>query len=177
MSVASGFGFYRRQVLKWTATVPLFAALDNTRMAHAATQSGIRGQQGKQVTLKLGSSQPTHTENAHTVFFDRFVSELVSRTNGNVGAIFYGDSQLGPEDKYPNQINSGTLDMMMDRVRLVPDRARYRGADDGVPVQFARPDREGHGRPARGSCSRTSSSRRPRPKSSAGATISAAGTC
>src|SRR5271157_3755983 len=103
----------RRDVLRWTAAVPLLAAVGKTRMAHAATDSGIRGQQGKQVTLKLGSSQPTHTQNAHTVFFDTFLSELVSRTDGNVGVIFYGDSQLGPENKYPNQINSGTLDMMM----------------------------------------------------------------
>lgn len=116
----------RREVLRWTAAVPLFAALANTRGAHAATQSGIRGQQGKQVTLKLGSSQPTHTENAHTVFFDKFLSELVSRTDGNVGVIFYGDSQLGPENKYPNQLNSGTLDMMMvpsDWSPIVPDIA------------------------------------------------------
>jgi tripartite ATP-independent transporter DctP family solute receptor len=87
-------------------------------------ESGIRGQEGKQVTLKLGSSQPTHTENAHTVFFDKFVSELASKTKGNVGAIFYGDSQLGPENKYPNQINSGTLDMMLavsDWSPIVPD--------------------------------------------------------
>lgn len=126
MSAASGAGFHRRELLKWTAAVPLGAALAKSRMAHAAPVSGIRGQQGKQVTLKLGSSQPTHTENAHTVFFDKFVSELTSRTNGNVGAIIYGDSQLGPEDKYPNQINSGALDMMLpisDWSPIVPEIA------------------------------------------------------
>ena len=126
MFAASGAGFRRREVLKWTAAVPLGAALGNTRMAHAATESGIRGQQGKQITLKLGSSQPTHTENAHTVFFDKFLPELVSRTDGNVGAIFYGDSQLGPENKYPDQLNSGTLDMMMvpsDWSPIVPEVA------------------------------------------------------
>lgn len=106
-------GLYRREVLRGTAAVPVLAALGGAQVAHAATPSGILGQQGKQFTLKLGSSQPTHTENAHTVFFDKFLSELTSRTNGDVGAIFYGDSQLGPENKYPNQINSGTLDMMM----------------------------------------------------------------
>ena len=48
----------------------------------------------------------------------------MSKTNGAVGAIFYGDSQLGPEDKYSNQINSGTLDMMMtvsDWTPIVPE--------------------------------------------------------
>jgi TRAP-type transport system periplasmic protein len=72
------------------------------------------------------SPQPTHTENAHTVFFDTFLSELLSQTNGNVGVIFYGDSQLGPEDRYPNQLNSGTLDMMMvpsDWSPIVPEIA------------------------------------------------------
>ena len=111
--MSAGSGFRRRAVLKFAAAVPLGAAIAGTRSAHAATDSGIRGQQGKQATLKFGSSQPTHTENAHTVFFDAFLTQLQSRTNGNVGAIFYGDSQLGPEDKYSNQINSGTLDMMM----------------------------------------------------------------
>lgn len=51
---------------------------------------------------------------------------LVSKTNGNLGAIFYGDSQLGPEAKYPNQLNAGTLDMMMaisDFSPIVPDIA------------------------------------------------------
>ena len=125
-SSGSDSGLCRREVLKWTAAVPLGAALGNTRMAHAATESGIRGQQGKQITLKLGSSQPTHTENAHTVFFDKFLPELVSRTDGNVGVIFYGDSQLGPENKYPDQLNSGTLDMMMvpsDWSPIVPEVA------------------------------------------------------
>ena len=120
----SGSGLDRRELLRRTAAVPLLAAFGQTGMAHAATPSGIRGQQGKQVTLKLGSSQPTHTENAHTVFFDKFLPELVNRTDGNVGAIFYGDSQLGPENKYPNQINTGTLDMMMvpsDWSPIVPE--------------------------------------------------------
>jgi len=117
MSAAYGDRLLRRDVLRWTlraaAAAPLGAALATSRAAHAAADSAIRGQQGKQVTLKLGSSQPTHTQNAHTVFFDSFVSELTSKTKGNVGAIFYGDSQLGPEDKYPNQLNSGALDMML----------------------------------------------------------------
>jgi len=107
------FGVSRRHVLQWAAAAPAGAALARIGIAQAATESAIRGQQGKQTTLKFGSSQPTHTQNAHSVFFDKFISELTSRTNGNVGAIFYGDSQLGPEDKYPNQLNAGTLDMMM----------------------------------------------------------------
>lgn len=120
--------FARRDVLGWTlrgaVALPLAAALGGTRAARAAMQSGVRGQQGKQVTLKVGSSQPTHTENAHTVFFDKFAAELASRTDGRVGAIFYGDSQLGPEDKYPNQLNSGALDMMLavsDWSPIVPE--------------------------------------------------------
>ena len=103
----------RREILKLAAAVPFGAALIHSSLAHAAAGSGIRGQQGKKITLKFGSSQPTHTENAHTVFFDAFLAEMTKRTNGDVGAIFYGDSQLGPENKYSNQINSGTLDMMM----------------------------------------------------------------
>jgi len=117
MSADTANGFYRRDVLGWTLRGALAAtagaSLAGSRLAQAATESGIRGQQGKKITMKFGSSQPSHTDNAHTVFFDTFVSELMSKTNGDVGAIFYGDSQLGPEDKYPNQINSGTLDMMM----------------------------------------------------------------
>jgi TRAP-type transport system periplasmic protein len=130
MSAESGDGFSRRDVLSWTlrgaAAVPLGAAIGRSRVAQAATESGIRGQQGKQITLKVGSSQPTHTQNAHTVFFDKFVSELTSRTNGNVGAVIYGDSQLGPEDKYPNQLDSGALDMMFpisDWSPIVPEVA------------------------------------------------------
>jgi len=121
-----GSGFGRREILKWTAAVPLGAAVGKTRMARAATESGVRGRQGKRITLKLGSSQPTHTENAHTVFFDKFLPELMRRTDGDVGVIFYGDSQLGPENKYPNQLNSGTLDMMMvpsDWAPIVPEIA------------------------------------------------------
>ncbi len=117
-------GFSRRDLVKFIAAAPSAALLAKSHAARAATKSGIRGQQGKQYTIKLGSSQPTHTENAHTVFFDKFVSELTSKTNGNVGAIFYGDSQLGPEDKYPNQLNTGTLDMMLaisDWSPIVPD--------------------------------------------------------
>ncbi len=124
MPSAPGQGLSRRDVVRWTVAAPFGAILARSRRAFAATESGIRGQEGKQVTLKVGSSQPTHTENAHTVFFDQFVSELTSKTGGNVGAIFYGDSQLGPENKYPNQINSGTLDMMLavsDWSPIVPD--------------------------------------------------------
>jgi TRAP-type transport system periplasmic protein len=115
--------FHRRDILKWATAAPLGVALSKIPMAHAAT-SGIRGQQGKKITLKFGSSQPTHTENAHTVFFDSFLAELGKRTNGDVGAIFYGDSQLGPENKYSNQINAGTMDMMMtvsDWTPIVPE--------------------------------------------------------
>ncbi|MBX6764876.1 MAG: TRAP transporter substrate-binding protein [Rubrobacteraceae bacterium] len=74
--------------------------------------SGIRGSKGSEITLKFASSMPTHTENAHTIWFDKFVRELVKKTNGKVGAIFYGDSQLGPEDNYPKQVQSGAIDMM-----------------------------------------------------------------
>ncbi len=124
MSATPSDRFYRRNILKWTAAVPLSAAFGGSRLANAETQSGVRGQEGKKVTLKLGSSQPTHTENAHTVFFDKFVSELTKNSNGDVGAIFYGDSQLGPEDKYPSQLNFGTLDMMLavsDWSPIVPE--------------------------------------------------------
>jgi tripartite ATP-independent transporter DctP family solute receptor len=120
--------FCRRDMLRWTlrgaVAATAGASLIRSRPAQAATESGIRGQQGKKITLKFGSSQPTHTDNAHTVFFDTFVSELMSKTNGDIGAIFYGDSQLGPEDKYSNQINSGALDMMMtvsDWTPIVPE--------------------------------------------------------
>jgi len=92
--------------------------------AHAQSESGIRGQEGKKITLKVGSSQATHMENAHGVFFDRFAAELTTRTNGDVGAVFYGDSQLGPEDKYTTQINFGTMDMMLtvsDWTPIVPE--------------------------------------------------------
>ncbi len=93
-------------------------------VARAQPDSAIRGQQGKTVTLKVGSSQATHAENAHGVFFDRFVAELAAKTGGEVGAVFYGDSQLGPEDKYTTQINFGTLDMMLtgsDWAPIVPE--------------------------------------------------------
>ena len=92
--------------------------------ARAQTDRAIRGQQGKTATLKVGSSQATHAENAHGVFFDQFVAELAAKTNGEVGAVFYGDSQLGPEDKYTTQINFGTLDMMLtgsDWTPIVPE--------------------------------------------------------
>jgi TRAP-type C4-dicarboxylate transport system substrate-binding protein len=91
--------------------------------AHAQSESGIRGQEGKKITLKVGSSQATHMENAHSVFFDKFAAELTARTGGDVGAVFYGDSQLGPEDKYTTQINFGTMDMMLtvsDWTPIVP---------------------------------------------------------
>lgn len=126
MSHAIGTGVFRRELMKWTAVAPLAAALAKVPAAHAAISGGIRGQEGKKITLKLGSSQPTHTENAHTVFFDTFVAELMSKTGGDVGAIFYGDSQLGPENKYSDQINAGTMDMMMvpsDWTTIVPDLA------------------------------------------------------
>ncbi len=93
-------------------------------VARAQPDSAIRGQQGKVATLKVGSSQATHAENAHSVFFDRFVAELTSKTGGEIGAVFYGDSQLGPEDKYTTQINFGTLDMMLtgsDWAPIVPE--------------------------------------------------------
>jgi TRAP-type transport system periplasmic protein len=111
----------RRQTLALAAALPL-----GPRLAHAqsAASSAIRGQQGKKLTLKFGSSQPSHADNAHTVFFDKFVAELSRHTNGDIGAIFYGDSQLGPEDKYSNQINAGTLDMMLtisDWTPIVPE--------------------------------------------------------
>ncbi len=121
MSVADGNRVFRRDLLKWSAVASCGAMLDSRG---AGAQSGIRGQEGKKVTLKLGSSQPTHTDNAHTVFFDHFVSELSSKTSGDVGAVFYGDSQLGPEDKYTTQINFGTMDMMLtvsDWTPIVPE--------------------------------------------------------
>lgn len=121
MSVADGNRVFRRDLLKWSAVASCGAMLDSRG---ARAQSGIRGQEGKKVTLKLGSSQPTHTDNAHTVFFDHFVSELSSKTSGDVGAVFYGDSQLGPEDKYSTQINFGTMDMMLtvsDWTPIVPE--------------------------------------------------------
>jgi tripartite ATP-independent transporter DctP family solute receptor len=92
--------------------------------ARSQSNSAIRGQQGKTATLKVGSSQATHEINAHSVFFDKFVTELAAQTNGEIGAIFYGDSQLGPEDKYTTQINFGTLDMMLtgsDWAPIVPE--------------------------------------------------------
>ena len=103
----------RRTVLSWSAALSLGVVFVQNEAARAQTQSGVRGYEGKVATIKLGSSQPTHTENAHSVFFDTFVSELMNATNGEVGAIFYGDSQLGPEDKYPSAITFGTLDMML----------------------------------------------------------------
>ena len=92
--------------------------------AHAQPDSAVRGRLGKLATLKLGSSQATHAVNAHSVFFDSFVAELTAKTNGDIGAVFYGDSQLGPEDKYTTQINFGTLDMMLtgsDWTPIVPE--------------------------------------------------------
>ena len=124
MSSGFGNGIARRTLLGWSAALPLGLVLTTGRAAYAQTPSGIRGTEGKSVTLKLGSSQPTHTENAHSVFFDTFVSELTRRTNGEVGAVFYGDSQLGPEDKYPTAITFGTMDMMLttsDWAPVVPE--------------------------------------------------------
>jgi tripartite ATP-independent transporter DctP family solute receptor len=103
----------RRALMRNVAALPLGLAFAGVGAAPAQAQSGVRGREGKTVTLKFGSSQPTHTENAHSVFFDAFIVELTSATNGEVGAIFYGDSQLGPEDKYPTAITFGTLDMML----------------------------------------------------------------
>ncbi len=71
-----------------------------------------------------GASQATHAENAHSVLFDRFAAELAAKTNGKIGAMSYGDSQLGPEDKYTAQINCGTLDVMLtgsDWAPIVPE--------------------------------------------------------
>jgi tripartite ATP-independent transporter DctP family solute receptor len=109
----------RRTLLQSTLASAAFATA-----ARAQPDSAIRGQQGKTATLKLGSSQATHAENAHGVFFDKFVAELVTKTKGEIGAVFYGDSQLGPEDKYTTQINFGTLDMMLtgsDWTPIVPE--------------------------------------------------------
>ncbi|WP_158746331.1 TRAP transporter substrate-binding protein [Acidisphaera sp. L21] len=110
----------RRTLLRATlASTAAFAA-----GVRAQPSSAIRGQQGKTATLKVGSSQATHEENAHGVFFDKFVTELAAKTGGEIGAVFYGDSQLGPEDKYTTQINFGTLDMMLtgsDWTPIVPE--------------------------------------------------------
>ncbi len=109
----------RRTLLEATLASAAFATA-----ARAQSDSAIRGQQGKTATLKLGSSQATHAENAHGVFFDKFVAELMAKTKGEIGAVFYGDSQLGPEDKYTTQINFGTLDMMLtgsDWTPIVPE--------------------------------------------------------
>ena len=113
MPIASRRNLLRRTMLNWSAALPFGLAFARSGSARAQTQSGVRGREGKTTTLKLGSSQPTHTENAHSVFFDAFVSELMNATNGEVGATFYGDSQLGPEDKYPTAVTFGTLDMML----------------------------------------------------------------
>jgi TRAP-type C4-dicarboxylate transport system substrate-binding protein len=113
MSAGTSRSLSRRNFLGWTAATSLGAASGRGGAAQAQTQSGVRGRAGKVATLKLGSSQPTYTENAHSVFFDTFVSELAGATNGDIGAVFYGDSQLGPEDKYPTAIAFGTLDMML----------------------------------------------------------------
>lgn len=114
----------RRRLLALSAAVPLGLAAAGAGRARAQSGSGIRGQEGKVATLKVGSSQPTHTENAHTVFFDVFMTELAKATNGEVGAVFYGDSQLGAEDKYITAINFGTIDMMLtvsDWTTVVPE--------------------------------------------------------
>jgi len=115
MSAGTSRSLSRRNLLGWTAATSLGTASGRRGAAQAQTQtqSGVRGREGKVATLKLGSSQPTYTENAHSVFFDTFVSELAGATNGDIGAVFYGDSQLGPEDKYPTAIGFGTLDMML----------------------------------------------------------------
>ena len=113
MPMESRRNLLRRTMLNWSAALPFGLAFARSGSARAQTQSGVRGREGKTTTLKLGSSQPTHTENAHSVFFDAFVSELMNATNGEVGATFYGDSQLGPEDKYPTAVTFGTLDMML----------------------------------------------------------------
>ena len=151
------------------------AALATT--ARAQPNSAIRGQQGKTATLKLGSSQATHEENAHGVFFDKFVSELIAKTNGEIGAIFYGDSQLGPEDKYTTQINFGTLDMMLtgsDWAPIVPELGI-------MTLGFLFSSMDQQGAVMDGSAGRqiddVSSSTRPKPKSLGGASISAAAMC
>ena len=121
MSRVDGNGMCRRDLLALTAAASVGLGLGR---AEAQTQSGIRGQEGKTATLKVGSSQSTHAENAHSVFFDKFAADLVAKTGGDVGAVFYGDSQLGPEDKYTTQINFGTMDMMLtvsDWTPIVPE--------------------------------------------------------
>ena len=109
----------RRTLLGATLATAAFSSA-----VRAQPSTAIRGQQGKTATLKVGSSQATHEQNAHGVFFDKFVTELAAKTGGEIGAVFYGDSQLGPEDKYTTQINFGTLDMMLtgsDWTPIVPE--------------------------------------------------------
>ncbi len=124
MSGRVGDGIARRSILGWSAALPAGLVLAAGRPARAQAPTGIRGTEGRSVTLKLGSSQATHAENAHSVFFDGFVAELTRLTGGEVGAVFYGDSQLGPEDKYPTAITFGTMDMMLttsDWAPMVPE--------------------------------------------------------
>ena len=56
----------RRAVLRGAAALPPGFVFARGGTARAQTQSGVRGREGEVVTLKLGSSQPTHTENAHS---------------------------------------------------------------------------------------------------------------
>jgi len=103
----------RRNALVLGLGSALALPLVGSRFAEAAGSSVLRGAKGSQSTLKFASTMPTHTENAHTVWFDVFVRELTKKTGGKVGAIFYGDSQLGPENNYPRQMQFGSIDMMM----------------------------------------------------------------
>lgn len=107
----------RRQLLRLgmgsALALPALTMPAITYAASNAKASGLRGIKGSQKTLKFASTMPTHTMNAHTVWFDRFVHELNHKTGGKIGAIFYGNSQLGPESNYPRQIQFGSIDMMM----------------------------------------------------------------
>lgn len=91
----------------------LVPAVPDALAASSAKSSGMVGIKGSEVTLKFASTMPTHTRNAHTVWFHAFVKRLHKQTNGRVGADFYGSSELGPESNYPRMIQFGSIDMMM----------------------------------------------------------------
>ena len=110
------FKLTRRNALLLGLGSAVAVPLTGTQFANAAVKastSALRGTKGSKTTLKFASTMPTHTENAHTAWFDAFVKELKTKTDGKVGAIFYGDSQLGPENNYPRQMQFGSIDMMM----------------------------------------------------------------
>lgn len=92
---------------------PAVIAVPDARAGASSTSSGMVGIKGSQITLKFASTMPTHTRNAHTVWFHAFVKHLHKRTDGRVGAQFYGSSELGPESNYPRMIQFGSIDMMM----------------------------------------------------------------